>query len=279
MALGAHRTWRVSLIFFVLVGCSASERQSNTSTECPEGTSVSGAAPPRGRGYHCQKQVNGQWVRHGPAAVWTDKGKIWQGTFRDGRMEGPWTFNTFEGRKIADIEFTDGVPSIADRPKCRQGNKADTDFIWFGGSPPPDEFFQFRVGCIAERADALDTPVEGPYVAWMIRGEKVEVGEIRDGKNHGAIEAWYRNGKPSMRGQHENGTQVGEWTWWHETGGRRLAGMYVDGKRHGEWTIWHQDGSSKIEKYALGTLIPEPSQQVAAKVGEKQCLQLGGTWG
>ena len=134
-------------------------------------------------------------------------------------------------------------------------------------------------GLRRRRFSVQDNQWDGPYVSWASNGLKIEEGQFKNGKRHGAWKYWHTggnsfdhhsvlareetyldggvrdgtwtnwhdNGKLERVAGYDRGARVGVWTSWHWNGVKLREGRYDQGKEVGVWTWWHDNGQKSFE--------------------------------
>jgi len=76
---------------------------------CPPDTELRGGS--QARQQSCEYQdSNGVSIKHGPFIEWDAEGhKRVEGSYRDGKQEGRWTYWDESGRKILERDYRDGA--------------------------------------------------------------------------------------------------------------------------------------------------------------------------
>lgn len=95
------RAWAMLAVAITLAGCpkttapvAVGPPQGHPDLACPPGTVPAGFGPPNGIEAFCQKQrPDAVWVRQGPAIEWhTNEQRASEGSYVDGKRDGPWLF-------------------------------------------------------------------------------------------------------------------------------------------------------------------------------------------
>jgi len=200
-----------------------------------------------------------------------------EATFDRGRLHGKWIISDADGRKVSEIELSQGV---------RQGTAT-----WY-----------YPNGVRFQEIHYVDGQLEGDLVRWsnkgaevsrkmfkqgrevVVKSAKYDNGQIRSQhtmlspalvtetpddwgrtefvKYHvsgeqvkqGVTVQYHPNGQRSMEGTFQSNEPVGKHSWWHLNGQKSIEGTYRNGKPDGPWTWWHADGTkSTAGEYAEGT--------------------------
>lgn len=249
--------------------CGACEQDNG---DCPEGTSLKGAAPPDGTEQWCEKDG----IKEGPYTSWHDDGKKSEhGQYVKGMKDGRWTAWYDTGQVEWEAEY-----------KQDEKHGAWSRF--------------YRNGVQASDGRYVDGKMEGRWISWFNNGKKSEEGQMKGGKNHGKWKYYNKLGRLKRTERYDRGakkssklvtaggdsedllvdTQEGRkdprcpegamlfgapppsgtkewcqkdkakeggyWEYWDE-GQRLIEGKFAGGKKTGVWTEFYKNGNKTSE--------------------------------
>ena len=117
---------------------------------------------------------------------WDNGNMKLEGSYKDGLMNGKWTWYREDGKKMVKAYYVDG-----------NGNG--------------DKMIYEDLGIPRNGAD-------GELTFWNENGQKMYKGTFKDGEQDGKWTFWYENGQKKERGNFKNDKRIGEWTYYNDDG-------------------------------------------------------------
>jgi len=214
----------------VVAGCSAapgpplpaSVGGPNSGARCPSGTTVHGAAPPRGKIVYCAKPgTHSRKDRVGPVVSWScsrcKEGRSLHGHYILGERDGVWTLLRKNGSKI-------------DEGQWREGKRFGKWQGWYANGT-------------ARFMKTYDDNGRKTGPAWLNseEGHRAWEGEWLRNVKHGRWKTFRKDGKPATDGHYRQGIKHGEWKLydangeldkyvWYDGGNLVREGKLVDGQ-------------------------------------------------
>ena len=163
------------------------------------------------RGYVITNAVSDEPIKVGDWVYHYENGqKRSEGTCKNGKPEGVWTFTSKTGVAIT-ASFAGGV---------------EPDMKW------------------TDNGWLVDGKEEGVWTYWHDNGQKKQEGTYKDGKEEGVWTIWWdTNGKKSIEGTYKDGKREGVWTSWYDNGKKLSEGTYKNGEEDGVSTYWDDKGN------------------------------------
>ena len=144
-----------------------------------------------------------------------------EGSLKEGKQEGLWTYFYENGQKKGEGSFKNGDGSD-------EGNT---------GIPRDGR--------------------EGTWTFWSENGQKKQEGTYKDGELDGPFTEWYENGQKEQEGKFKDGKKNGLFTYWGRNGQKLEERTYKDGKEDGLWTLWSDNGTKLYSrKFENGERVP-----------------------
>jgi len=190
---------------------------------CPKGASLRGGEPPSAWEIWCERP-NGE--RHGRWTRWDPDGSRAEGSFADGKRDGPYAVWHKKGRKVQEGQY-------------RAGEKTGR---WID---------RFLDGGKQQESVYESGQLHGARTSWHRLGQKWREESFANGKQHGRARAFAPSGK--LLGSFEMTNGTGTWLDWHRNGRRSKQVAFVDGEQHGSVIAWRDDGGKAWQgNYAHG---------------------------
>lgn len=200
-----------------------------------------------------------------------------EANFDRGRLHGKWIISDADGRKISEVELSQGVrngtatwyyPNGArfqeihyvegqlegdlirwsakgaevSRKTFKQGREVAVKTGKFDNGQLRSQFTMLSPALVT---DTPDDWARTEFVKYHVNGEQVK---------QGLSVQFHPNGQKSMEGMFEANEPVGKHSWWHLNGQKSIEGTYRAGKPDGPWTWWHADGPKSTQgEYLDGT--------------------------
>ena len=173
-----------------------------------------------------------------------------EGSLKDGKEDGLWTWVYENGQKAKETTFKDGKEVGLETGWFKEGQKRHELLYKEDGQLILTQFYKNGQKRQEERYKDHITP-DGP-----------------DGK----VTRWYENGQKQMEGIVKEGDPIGFWTYWYENGQKQMEGTFKDRYPDGFWTFWYGNGQKKKEEtYKDGDLISEKCWEEFYPGDEKEC--------
>lgn len=152
-----------------------------------------------------------------------DGSKKSEGTYKNGRLEGPFIEWYPNGNKSMEGQY-------------KNGKYHGLWLYWYDDDKPRG------------RGEFEDGYRTGLHVFWHKTGEKsVEVSH-KNGKFHGKYREYSPEGQLLEEVEFNEGIREGAFTWWYENGKKAMEGQYKDNKRTGKWVSWDKQGNRFTER-------------------------------
>jgi len=184
----------------------------NAGMNCPSGTIVRGAAPPKGRKVYCvEVGKKGRKARIGPVVSWAcsrcKDGASLHGEYILGIRDGIWTLVSRDGKKIEQGRFHHGVVSGE----------------WTGWHPNGTERWR----------KSYDKKGRKHGLAWKKRanGTREYEGYWERNIKQGKWATWRADGTREAEGKHDRGEREGEWRFYDKAGNYAHSAWYDGGKK------------------------------------------------
>ena len=164
-------------------------------------------------------------------SLYDDGKKKEEGTYKDGKEDGLWSYWYENGKKEQEGTFKDG----------------EKDGKWTYRYPPveiyghPDELVITK-----EEGTYKDGEKDGKWTFWNYKGEKKGEGTFKDGKKDGLWSYSYDDEQKILDVTFKDGVENGLWTQWYHNGKKRYEGN-IKGEE-GFRTEWYENGQKKSEE-------------------------------
>jgi len=163
-----------------------------------------------------------------------------EGTYKNGLMDGIWTYYYPDGVTKAEGQFLKGdggnVHELSGIPQ--NGRYGEWTIYYPNGNV--NAKYQYDVNGIPE----------GPWLEWYENGQKKRQYFHKEGKRDQTWTVWWSNGNIKTEGNFKEGLKNGQFTFWFQNGQKKFEGVCRNDKLFGEWTFYNADGSvEKIKEY------------------------------
>lgn len=116
----------------------------------------------------------------------------------------------------------------------------------------------------------------GKVLRWHENGERMQRGQLRDGKRIGDWWRWHDNGEAASRTTFRDGTAHGRALRWHSSGKRASELRWLAGKQDGEQRLWDYEGELTGKRtWRRGKLHGAEVRWLATRVVEVRCHRAG----
>ena len=169
-------------------------------------------------------------------SLYDDGKKKEEGTYKDGKKDGLWTYWDENGEKDSSGTYKDGKK----------------DGLWTYRYPPVELY----TGGILPVFDELvitkeegtykDGEKDGKWTFWNYKGEKRGEGTFKDGKKDGLWSYSHDDEQKILEVTFKDGVENGLWTQWYLNGKKRYEGN-IKGEE-GFHTEWYENGQKKSEE-------------------------------
>ena len=142
-----------------------------------------------------------------------------QGSFKDGKMEGPWVYYRKNGQLFSKGTYKDG--------------KKDGPYVDY-----------YAIGQLASKGTYKDGNKHGPWILYYENGQLWDKNTYKDGEVDGPWVSYHENGQLREKGTYKVGKRNGPWVFYRENGDEDLtgasstkyydhegSGTYKDGKK------------------------------------------------
>jgi antitoxin component YwqK of YwqJK toxin-antitoxin module len=173
--------------------------------------------------------------------LYEDGKKKLDGNYRNGLMNGKWTYYHENGQIHGQGRFIDGDGS----------NPSESSGIPFNGRSGRWKFW-YENGQKSSEKTYKDGKQNGKWTEWYENGQKRGEGTFKDGKYDGLNANWYENGQKSFEGTYKNGILIGKYELWFEDGTKEWEYYYnYDGTRDStkSTTRWYESGQKWYNGY------------------------------
>ena len=157
--------------------------------------------------------------------------KISEGTYKDGKEEGPQTQYYENGKKFMEYTYKDGQLDGLETLYYENGQK-ESEVTYKDGNE------------------------EGPQTQYYENGKKFMEYTYKDGLQVGLSTTWYESGQKKEETTFKEGVPHGLWIEWHENGEKKAEGTYKEGERDGLWTSWDNNGQKMDEENYKDPALP-----------------------
>ena len=200
-----------------------------------------------------------------------DGQKAEEGTYKDGKEDGLWTYWHENGQKHSEGNYKDGEKHgkwtrwNENGQKRYEGNYKDgkEDGLWSYYTEIGNGKYKVKytdgTHNMALFTDNLGTDYTGsPIVEGVPLQDDTYLYQKNDYKAYDKKEEYDFSHFPRFFGTFKDGKEDGLWTEWYYDGQKAEEGTYKDGEEDGLWTYWHENGQkAEEETYKDGELISE----------------------
>lgn len=159
-----------------------------------------------------------------------------EGTYKNGRQVGVWTYWHNNGTKSRQVTYKNGMPDGS-----WESHRAD--------------------GTLEAKRSFKDGKREGEWIVYDDTGKQpLREEHYANGKPDGEWKLWFPSGKLNRQISFKNGKRDGLAVEYREDGSKALEGTYANGKLQGTTTLWSTDGRKVIQEYEGGRLVTERSE-------------------
>ena len=126
-----------------------------------------------------------------------------EGTYKDGKKYGEWTWWYMNGQKRREETYKDGEPHGLSTVWSKKGQKIQAFLYKEGGQVIETQWYkngQKKNEETYSLEDARNFSRNGKLTAWYENGQKEYEGTNKDGEPHGFWTAWYENGQKKGEG-------------------------------------------------------------------------------
>ena len=214
-------------------------------SKCPEGTTLAGAAPPKGYGQWCERNGGffGRSVRIGPFMRWHPNGaRSVQGNFVNGKPEGVFTNWHPDGRKAQETGYKGGLLQGSSIKYNKEGKKI-FEGTFLAGAKHGRFLYFTRSGSPKSEGSFRSNIKEGVWTIYNAQGKPRSKITFRDGKKEGRAELFHPDGTMQSSGNYQDAKPVGLWTTYFRGGGKKSEGSYINGEKHGTWSFYDRSGA------------------------------------
>ena len=175
-----------------------------------------------------EKKFEGSYKDGKKDGLWTfydeNGNKDFQGTFKVGEKDGKWVY--WNNGIVFDFEtHTKHLKSVFNDLSRNQTN---------------DIFLPFEK---KRERTYKNGRITGLQTGWDVEGNKTYEKMLEDGYQNGLVTSWYPNGQKEHEGTYKDDKPDGLNTYWYENGQKKREETYKDGYRVGKWTYYNEDGS------------------------------------
>jgi antitoxin component YwqK of YwqJK toxin-antitoxin module len=166
-------------------------------------------------------------------------GKLFvEGTYKNGRQEGEWTYWHDNGTKSRQVTYKNGFPDGE-----WESHRAD--------------------GTLEAMRAFKNGKRDGGWIIYDDTGKQpLRVEQYKEGKADGEWKLWFPSGQLQRQIEFKNGKRDGKAVEFREDGSKVLEGSYQDGKVYGTMTLWSTDGRKIVQEYDNGRLVSERAETV-----------------
>ena len=158
-----------------------------------------------------------------------------EGTYKNGRQEGEWTYWYDNGTKNRVVTYKNGYPDGA-----WEAYRAD--------------------GTLQAKREFKNGKREGEWAVFDDTGNQpLRIEHYKDGKADGEWKLWFPSGQLNREMEFSGGKRDGKVVEYREDGSKALEGNYKDGVLQGTMTLWATDGRKFTQEYDKGRLTSERS--------------------
>jgi len=191
------------------------------------------------------------------------------GNYRNGLMNGKWTYYHENGQIYVQGRFIDGDGSnLSELSGVPFNGRTGRWNVWFKNGQKESEGTYRNGNLIGKFEIWLDdgTKVWEHYnnddgtrdstkltIQWYENGQKQFEGYWKNTDDTAGVwigkhTVWHENGQKMVEGTFKNGKQDAIWTWWYENGQKWKEGTFKNGELDGKWTEWYENGQKKVEQ-------------------------------
>ena len=168
--------------------------------------------------------------------LYDNKNKKMEGTYKDGWMDGMWTYYYPDGVIKAQGRFLEGdggnIHKISDIPQ----NGRNGEWI-----------INYPNGNVNGKYEYINGEFDQDKLEWYYNGNKKIEMHYANGIPDGPRLEWHENGQKKLIYFYVNGKKDGEWIAWHKNGEKKHQFFYDRGKIFHTWTVWWLNGNKKTE--------------------------------
>ena len=203
-------------LFLIIVGCSKKTVNLETDLIYSEGVYLNKSYKPySGSAFFLYENGN----------------TAFEGTIKNGRLEGIVTFWSEDGHKEMLGTYIDG-------------ELYSSVFFNIDGSLKNGKFIdRYENGNKKFEVHYVDGKIEGLHKQWFENGNKKSVDVYMNGKFNGSVTNWYENGKKRLESSYKDGKKNGLVTDWYVNGKKRSEVFFKDGLKDGEEKFWFESGN------------------------------------
>lgn len=159
-----------------------------------------------------------------------------EGTYKDGRQEGAWTYWYDDGTENRQVTYKNGKPDGA-----WESYRAD--------------------GTLAAVRSFKGGRRDGAWIVYDETGEQpLREQHYVDGKPNGVWKQWFPSGQLHRQVTLKDGLRDGPATEWRDDGSKAVEMNYHEGRPHGTSTLWSADGRKFTQEYEDGRMISERAE-------------------
>jgi antitoxin component YwqK of YwqJK toxin-antitoxin module len=159
--------------------------------------------------------------------------KFIDGSFRQGRQQGEWSYYFSNGQLQRKVTYQDGRLH------------GEWDLVRADGT-------------LAGKQSYAQGLRSGTWQTFDESGKQLlQEEQYSGGKLNGTLKAWFANGKPKLQVEIKDGDRHGRSQQWDESGKMLADVTYVDGKLDGTATIVRPDGTTLVQVYKNGLLVSD----------------------
>ena len=187
-----------------------------------------------------------------------------EGTYKNGLMDGIWTYYYPDGVTKAEGQFLKGdggnMNELSGIPQ--NGRYGEWTIYYPNGNVNAKYQFDVHGKFNQDRLEWYDNGnkkiemhyvngiPEGPWLEWYENGQKKRHYFHKEGKRDQTWTVWWSNGNIKTEGNFKEGLKNGQFTFWFQNGQKKFEGVCRNDKLFGEWTFYNADGSvEKIKEY------------------------------
>lgn len=216
----------------------------NSIRSCPENTTLTGKAYPRGTYQYCAyKDEKSAEIKHGEYRKWHQSGKMALNCYYvHGELEGPYKSFFDSGEVLETSSYLHGSLNGVSTVFNKDGGKVETSTFVEGLKNGAAAKYN-KDGSVLEKGSYKNDLKYGLWEFYTNKGILKEKSEFVDDSRHGKTIKYSRDGQPIHQGYYNRNVEIGHWIYFNAKGFKKQEGNYVNGKKHGRWVDY--DGNQQ----------------------------------
>lgn len=174
------------------------------------------------------------------------------GSIKNGKKIGCWTYFDYSGTKLYEIEYFDSIVKLHDSIYF----KSKGELVLFDEKGEP-----IAKSLVVEKVEKYDCShadhheVRMLFTFWQASGKQDRI--------NGYVKNYYDNGSLMNEGQMKDGLATGIWKFYDPNGNLNLVGEYVHGKRNGRWLKGDLSDVRYLGDFCLNPNLPNLQELIS----------------